>query len=555
MTLTIPSSIATIVKLTPIPKEANGKDWGKLPDGLAQDSQKEIDRLAVLSRLKYEEQRKAIAKSIGISVTGLDAAVGEVRRSTGGQGKPLDLPEPKPWETAVEGKDLLLGLIAAVQRYMVMDETEVVATALWIIHCHAFRAFDITPRLAITSPEKQCGKTTLLDVLSLLVPRRLLTANVGAAATFRAIEMAQPTVLIDEADTFLNKNEELRGILNSGHRKGGSTLRCVGDNHEPRQFSTWSPVAIAMIGRLRDTLEDRSISVRLRRKRSSDKVERFRLEKARAGLEDLARKAARWVADNTSVLSAADPALPETMGNRAQDNWLPLIAIADAIGGEWPDKARRVAESMAVIASGDDQSVGAMLLADIRDIFTEKDADRLSSEDLLEALLTRDSRPWSEWKNGKPMTKAGLGRQLTKFGIDSENIRVGTRVPKGYYLHRFDDAFSRYLPPETATSLQANNDGHFLQNQTATLDPPVALSKCGKPLEDGDRSDVAVCGTPQGEKEETKDADGADDCRPSPKAALCAYCGRGGQVLECSAGGEAALLHRDCIDSWEQQSR
>src|SRR5262249_15239797 len=142
-----------------------------------------------------------------------------------------------------------------LRRYVVMDENELVATALWVIHCHGFEAFNITPRLAITSPEKGCGKTTLLDILGEMAPRRLLTANVGAAAVFRTIEMARPTLLIDEADTFLRNNDELRGILNSGHRKGGSTLRCVGDNHEPREFSTWAPVAIAMIGRLPDTLE------------------------------------------------------------------------------------------------------------------------------------------------------------------------------------------------------------------------------------------------------------------------------------------------------------
>jgi hypothetical protein len=157
---------------------------------------------------------------------------------------------------------MLSDLIKVIRRYMVIDENELVAVALWIVHCHAFEEFNITPRLAITSPEKRCGKTTLLDIIGALVPRRLFTVNIGAAAVFRAIEMARPTLLVDEADTFLSGNDELRGILNSGHRRNGNTIRCVGEGFEPREFSTWAPVAIALIGKLPDTLEDRSVPVK-----------------------------------------------------------------------------------------------------------------------------------------------------------------------------------------------------------------------------------------------------------------------------------------------------
>jgi putative DNA primase/helicase len=142
----------------------------------------------------------------------------------------LSLPEPDPWAEPVAGQELLSDLIAGLRRYMVMDENETTATALWIVHCHALEAFNVSPRLAITSPEKGCGKTTLLDILGVMVPRSLSTANTGVAPVLRAIEMAQPTLLIDEADTFVRENNELRGILNSGHRKGGHVLRTVGED-------------------------------------------------------------------------------------------------------------------------------------------------------------------------------------------------------------------------------------------------------------------------------------------------------------------------------------
>jgi putative DNA primase/helicase len=521
---------------------------GTLPPDLVRDSDTEIARLAGLARIQYARERKAAAKSLGVGVSELDAAIREERKeSTRGQGKPLSLPEPEPWAEPVAGQELLSDLIAGLRRYMVMDENETTATALWIVHCHALEAFNVSPRLAITSPEKGCGKTTLLDILGVMVPRPLSTANTGVAPVFRAIEMAQPTLLIDEADTFVRENNELRGILNSGHRKGGHVLRTVGEDHEPRMFSTWSPLAIAMIGRLPDTLEHRSISVRLRRRRPGETVTLFRIDRTDE-LERLARMAARWAIDNVGALSAADPVIPSILNNRAQDNCGPLLAISDQIGGEWPNIVRRAAEDMAATASGNDQSVGVMLLTDICDIFRIKGTDRLSSEDLLASLISRDDRPWPECKNGKPMTKAGLAHRLNKFGIIPENIRfAGTGVLKGYHLHRFEDAFSRYLPAQTATPVQPNNDGGFSQNQTATHESPVALSNCEKPLQHSDCSDVALCETPV---RENNVKDGANE--------VCAQCRAGvptggdpptQKIIR--ADGSTAWLHRECRRFWK----
>ena len=170
----------------------------------------------------------------------------------------------EPWPDPINGADLLDEICNAVKRYLVLPEGSAETIALWVVHTHAFQCFEHTPRLAITSPEKGCGKTKTLDILESLfhVHWQLRTTS---AAIFRTIEKAVPTLLVDEADTFLKDNNELRGILNDGHKRGGQTIRPVGENHEPRQFSTLGPAAIAMIGRLPDTLEDRSVSIALRR--------------------------------------------------------------------------------------------------------------------------------------------------------------------------------------------------------------------------------------------------------------------------------------------------
>jgi hypothetical protein len=181
----------------------------------------------------------------------------------------------------------------------------------------------------------------LLDVIEVLAARTMLTSNISAAAVFRTVEIAKPTLLVDEADTFLNENEGLRGTLNSGHRRGGQVTRTVGDNHEPRVFSTHCPVAIAMIGKLPDTLADRSVAVSLKRRLPSEPISPFRIDKVDV-LRVLARKAARWAADNAERLVEVDPELPAGIFNREADNWRPLFSIAEIVGGDWPERTLRL---------------------------------------------------------------------------------------------------------------------------------------------------------------------------------------------------------------------
>jgi hypothetical protein len=258
-------------------------------------------------------------------------------------------------------------------------------------------------------------------------------------------------------------------------------------------------------------------------------------------------------------LSAADdPVMPAIMSNRSEDNWRALVAIADLLGGEWPDRVHRVAESMVSVASLDEQSAGPMVLADIKRIFVAENVNRLSTEALLNALLKLDDRPWGEWKNGKPMTKAGLSRLLGKFGVVSQTVRIGSLTAKGYHLPHFEDAFSRYLPPETVTMSQANKDGDFLQNESFTPDRPVTFSKCEKPLRHSDCDVVTVCGTPHGERGGGEGAENADAFQAPPEA-VCAQCGAGVPTgsdapSEWVIGrdGRARWVHPECRRFWQR---
>ncbi|MBI2899500.1 MAG: hypothetical protein HYY17_04905 [Planctomycetes bacterium] len=226
-----------------------------------------VARLAALPCLEYEKIRKGEAKKLGVRADALDRGVQAARRAAGHgagndrklQGRALALADAEPWPEPVDGAALLHDLAAVFRRFLVLPDGAAEALALWSVFTHTHDTFQVSPRLAITSPEKRCGKTTLLSILGALVPRPLPASNVTAAVVFRAVEAARPTLLVDEVDTFLSNRDELRGILNSGHTRAGAyVVRCVGDDAEPRQFTTWAPVAIACIGRLPDTLADLS---------------------------------------------------------------------------------------------------------------------------------------------------------------------------------------------------------------------------------------------------------------------------------------------------------
>jgi putative DNA primase/helicase len=359
----------------------------------------ELERFARLSPFDYERQRKDAAEKLGVRASMLDRLVDAKRselgidQGDGLQGSAVIFLEPEPWPDPISGDKLLSDLAEAIGRHVVMATHARDLAALWVVHSHLLDVFLITPRLAVRSPTRRCGKTTLLDVLARLVLRPLPAANTSASAIFRVIEGYRPTLLIDEADTFLRDNDELRGVLNSGHRRGGSVLRTVGDDHEPRSFATYGACTIALIGQLPGTLADRSVTVDLKRRKQSEQVEPFRLDRTEH-LDTLARKIARWAGDNAERVRAADPEMPDGVFNREADNLRPLLAIADVAGGEWPERARKAAGESLETEEADEGSRLELLLGDIQDIFKASDhLDKLASAVLIERLIEIDGHP------------------------------------------------------------------------------------------------------------------------------------------------------------------
>jgi putative DNA primase/helicase len=405
-----------------------------------------FDRLAKLSPADYDRCRNDEAKQLNIRTATLDAEVQKRRVKPGEilQGGALNLADVELWPDAVSGADTLAGLAETFSRYVPLPAGAADALALWTAHAHCFEFFQCSPRLNISSPEKGCGKSTLRDVVSVLVPRPLPTENLSVAVLFRVIESRRPTVLADEYDAWLRDNEELRGIFNAGYRRGGQALRCIGESHEVRAFNVFAPAVLCGIGALPGTLHDRSIVIRLERAKPGELCERF--DSRRVEREtDLCRKLARWCADNASRLESCDPTLPPGAFNRLADNWRPLFAIAEIVSGDWPQRAADAFTKLTGREDSDAQGIGTMLLADIRQVFADADCDRIFSKTLVERLCVMTDRPWPEVHRGRPVSETWLARRLHGFGINSRTLRIGDQRAKGCEAADFTEAFERYL--------------------------------------------------------------------------------------------------------------
>ena len=406
-------------------------------------------RLAALSSLNYDRLRKGEAKRLGIKVSTLDDVVKKhcpAADSTAGE-KTDFFPVIEPWPEVVDPKALLEDLCLALKRFAVLPEHADTALALWIIFTWLIDHVDVAPILAISSPEKRCGKTTVLSLVQRLVKRPLPASNITPAALFRSIEHFKPTLLIDEADTFIQSSDELRGILNSGHmRDNAFVIRTVGDDHEPKQFSTWSAKAIALIGRLPDTLQDRSLVIPLRRKLQHETTEKLRHAEGSV-FSNLQRKLLRFSEDRADWIKKARPTFLEiNLSDRAFDSWEPLLAIAELAGPPWVDRTHQAA---VILSAGDHDSlpIGTELLQDLQRVFADKGWLKVHTTDLIDQLCQDDESPWAnynKYSHDKKITPRQLSRLLSPYQINSRNIRITEVQKKGFEQSQFAEAWERY---------------------------------------------------------------------------------------------------------------
>jgi putative DNA primase/helicase len=356
----------------------------------------------------------------------------------------------EPWPEPVDGGVLLDELHHVYTTFMVLPSGADVVLPLWTLYTWIHSPTFVSPRLVIGSPVRGCGKTRLMSVVNALTPRPLFLSNASMASLFRLIEDQSPTLLLDEGDTWLRQSEDVRNIVNAGWQWGTYVTRVEGEGKKQvKQYRVFAPIAIALIGRVPDTIEDRSIVIQLKKKLRSEPLPRWSVARPPAVCAELRSKCLRWATDHGDAIGALIdyPEIPSALPDRAADNWAPLLVVADRARTWWPGYARNAA--VLASARAEEQDAGMRLLADIREIFGQ--LERLPTEGLLRSLHAIEGAPWGEWRQGRPLSAHSLARLLRPFGIRPDHWRVGTETIRGYASAAFADAWTRYCPEQAPT--------------------------------------------------------------------------------------------------------
>jgi hypothetical protein len=372
------------------------------------------------------------------------------------------LPSMTPGEATKITGELLETCRAWIRRYIVISEEQAIIMAAWVLHTYAFDAAETTPYIHITAPERACGKSRLMETLEALAAAPVRSGGMTAAALVRTIEAKKPTIFLDEMDAQLGGDKEyaeaIRGVLNEGFRKGGVFYKCVGKDFDLKDFHVYCPKCFAGIGQLPDTVSSRSIVIEMRRKCPGEIVEPFRQRAVKIAAAPIKANLEAWSARRAAdLLQTIEPVPLTSLSDRQNDIAEPLLGIAQLAGARWLQRLTDALRTVFKASSVEDGSNGVTLLADIRAVFDERKIDAVPSKVLADSLCGVEGRPWADWNHGHGLTANNLARQLKKYSIYPQTIRLGDETPKGYRRGDFEDLWTRYcpLPPiQTATTPQ-----------------------------------------------------------------------------------------------------
>jgi hypothetical protein len=516
-----------------------------------------IAALASKDHTEYDRLRTGVAETLGVRVGTLDDKVEAMRAARGlSPARGVIFPPFEPATSPVDGNTVLGSVFNRIRRHIVASNEIMIAGTLWVVFAWTHDAYAHSPLLLATSKEPNSGKTTLVELLKFIVPRGLSAVDMTGPSLFRFIEKLNPTFVVDEADTVFRQNEQLRQVFNSGWTRGSGVPRINPDTLEPEIFPTFAPKIIGMKGlRLPDTTRSRAIILELQRKLPGEVVEDFEFTDD-AELRTLRGYLARWGADNLEKLRKVKPAMPDGFYNRVACNWRPLLAVADLVGGDWPELARKAAQAL---TGKEPDTVYAETLAAIKALFGDK--ERMFSEDVIRELKEIEGGPWAEWgRSEKPISQSALARLLKP--IRPEQVRIGHEKKRGYERHQFKDAFERYLPSEAADPpsqpVQRYKCDEIRTSDTfatGTERNAVPVGKCEKPNNDGICTAVPVANGVGGEKGSIDLSDDPWDIAEYLRR--CDHCGQPGTPADpltpwdWPGRPDGLRLHRRCEEPWQ----
>ncbi len=427
-----------------------------------------------------------------------------------------------------DGAELLDDIETFVRRFCVLPGDHCyAAVALWACHTHFIDRLETTPRLACLSPEPGSGKTRVLEVLDVLCASPLMALDLSMAAFFRIVEDRQPAILLDEVDAIFtgkkqsDSSEDMRRVINNGYRVGAVVQRVGGKNRdEVQEFHVFTPVAMAGLGNLPDTLMSRSVIIRMKRRRAGESVEQFRDRLHRPEGSKLQTRLANW-ANNITDLDY--PVLPDGVEDRDADVWEPLIMVADAAAGDWPARARTACLRFIADKPESTISLGVRLLADLKTIWTEGAASMPTTE-ILVGLSDLDEAPWADLY-GEGLKPRKLAQLLSDYDVRSHDVWTPLGTRKGYRREDLWDSWVRYVPSE--------------EGDVGDVGDEKPENAQGKPQDDDDIADLAHIADSEGNGGEAL----FDPATPNGEVRRCC-CGNKLTSPEAAATGKC----RPCRD-------
>lgn len=384
-------------------------------------------------------------------------------------------------------------------RFVVFGPEQRDTCVLWVLHCWTIDAHYTTPRLHVTSPEPECGKSTLLELLAELGPEPLAATSASASAIYRELEKCPP-VLLDETDnTIGRKNAKeseglalLYAVFNSGYTRGrlGRVLRSNLKKGETEKFKTFAPAAFAGIsGEFDSAMRSRMITIALDK---GDPAEDYEPSwEQDAAFSDLRQTCEQWASVHLEAIREACPPLEHLDGRRRQ-LWKPLLAVAQVLDGDWPARGERACEGLSAWVPPDGPHPAHQMLVDCQVAFGED--DRLPTRLLIERLERIEESGWETWNRGKGLHSKTLAKLLGRYKIHSETLRIDGEDVKGYRRETFEDTWARYCPrseqvsnnvithspPALFVESTANGNG---QRQTLKVNPSVAVDSGSFPVD------------------------------------------------------------------------
>ncbi len=413
----------------------------------------ELRQLVSLNDDEYEFRRSELSEKLGVRKRSLDNIRAHLKKKSSISKETESLMpnwDTEPCTEEVNPADLLDEIFTIYSRLVSADVPLLQVAAVWTVLTWFVDHASVLPRLIISAPEKNCGKTTFLTAVGKICRRPLQASSVTSAAFFRVIEEYSPTLLLDEADTISKTDETLRALLNAGHSRDSAQILRVEECDGQRivkAFNSFAPVALAGIRlekKLAGTVLSRGIRATLRKKRRGEKIDSIRHSDTNE-FQKLREKACRFAMDYGYSFRTARPDIGG-LENRDADNWEPMLALAEMAGPEWRERIMNAALALSDDKAGDSREI--QLLRDIKKIFESKKISEISTEDLKKELAQDDTAPWANFYRGSPITPRQIADRLSSYNIAPVQLGKKNGAEKnlrGYRLAQFADVFERYL--------------------------------------------------------------------------------------------------------------